>query len=139
VEVVTRFGEEKRTARRLGTERSSGLAVSGYEIHHGVVEAGAGADPWFDLEAEGTGPEPEGVADRARAIYGTTLHGVLENDGLRAAWLTSVAARRGKPFVPGPVPFAEVRRRRVDVVADALAAHLDLDTLWRIVAEGVTS
>ncbi len=139
VEVVTRFAEEKRTARRLGTERSSGLAVTGYEIHHGMVEVGGRAGPWFELKADGTGPEPEGVADHARALYGTTLHGVLENDGLRAAWLSAVAARRGKPFEPGPLPFAEVRRRRVDVVADALAAHLDLDALFRIVAEGVPS
>jgi cobyric acid synthase len=34
------------------------------------------------------------------------------------------------------VSFAEVRRAQVDRVADACEAHLDLDALWRIVAEG---
>jgi adenosylcobyric acid synthase len=136
LDVVTRFAEEKRTARRTGRALGSGLAVTGYQIHHGVVDPGEGATAWFELVARAGGWEPEGVIDADRAIYGTTLHGVLENDAFRADLLAAVADRRSKTFAPGSVPFAEVRRRRADVVADALETYLDLDALWEILAEG---
>jgi adenosylcobyric acid synthase len=135
VDSVTRFEPDKTTARRSGYELASGAAVTGFEIHHGVV--GGGSEPaWFELATGTGGTEPEGVADPVRAVYGTSLHGVLENDELRARWLTALALRRGKPFAASPVPFAEVRRRRIDAVADACEAHLDLAALWGIVAEG---
>jgi adenosylcobyric acid synthase len=136
LDVMTRFAEQKRTARRTGRARGSDLAVSGYQIHHGVVDVGEGAAAWFELVASSGGWEPEGVVDAERAIYGTTLHGVLENDAFRADLLAAVADRRSKTFAPGSVPFAEVRRRRADVVADALETYLDLDALWEIVTEG---
>ncbi len=135
LDVVTTFEADKRTLRRAGLELGSGLAVAGYEIHHGVPRPSA-EPAWFELADGIGGTEAEGVADPGRAVYGTSLHGVLENDAFRARWLASVAARRGKPFSPSPVPFAEVRRRRVDAVADACEVHLDLGALWAIVAEG---
>ncbi len=136
LDAVTRFVEEKRTARRRGKVCGSDVAVTGYQIHHGLVELGDGATGWFELETPAGPFELEGVIDADRAVYGTTLHGVLENDAFRADLLAQVADRRSKAFSPGSVPFAEVRRRRADVVADALEAHLDLETLWRIVAGG---
>ena len=43
LEVETRFEREKITARVNATHLSSGLAVSGYEIHAGRVTRGHGA------------------------------------------------------------------------------------------------
>jgi adenosylcobyric acid synthase len=136
LDVETTFVTEKRTVRRTGRERSSGAAVSGYEIHHGHVHVADGVVAWLELDTPDGGPEPEGVADEGRGIYATTLHGVLESDGFRAGLLARVAARRGKGWCPTGVSFAGVRRDQADRVADACEDHLDLDALWRIIAAG---
>jgi cobyric acid synthase len=52
--------------------------------------------------------------------------------------LARVAQRRAKAWRPSAVSFADVRRAQVDRVADACEAHLDLDALWRIIAEGTS-
>ena len=139
LDVDTTFVAEKRTVRRRGRERSSGAPVTGYEIHHGRVEAGEGVETWFELEGPDGGAEPEGVADPGRGIFATTLHGVLENDEVRAGLLHAVAQRRGKHRERSGVSFAGIRRAQVDRVADACEAHLDLDALWRIIAAGKLS
>lgn len=135
VDVETTFAPEKRTVRRRGRESATGRSVAGYEIHHGTVTAAAGIGPWFEL-AGPDGDQPEGVADDDGGIYATALHGVLENDEFRAGLLARVAERRGKVWAPSAVSFAQLRQAQVDRVADACAAHLDLDALWRIIEEG---
>ena len=136
LDVETIFSEEKRTVRRRGREATTGTAVGGYEIHHGRVHPTDGLRPWFELEGTEGGAEPEGVLDEHRGIYATTLHGVLETDAFRAGLLARVAKRRAKGWCPSAVSFAEIRRGQVDRIADACEAHLDLDALWRIIAEG---
>lgn len=136
LDVETTFLAEKRTVRRRGREVATATPVTGYEIHHGRVVPGDGAVAWFELEGPDGDGEPEGVLDEGRGIYATTLHGVLENDDFRDGLLSRVAQRREKKWCPSGVSFADVRRAQVDRVADACEAHLDLDALWRIVAEG---
>jgi adenosylcobyric acid synthase len=135
LDIETVFVPEKRTVRRRG-RTPAGTEVTGYEIHHGAVRVGDSMRPWFDLDAAGDDVGPEGVADPERALYGTTLHGVFENDALRSELLAAVAQRRGKDWQPSGRSFADVRSAQLDRVADACAAHLDLDALWRIVALG---
>jgi adenosylcobyric acid synthase len=69
-------------------------------------------------------------------VRGTSLHGLFESDGFRAAFLGEVAARRGKRFAPSGVSFAAAREAQVDRLADVLEAHLDLATLDILVKEG---
>ncbi len=135
LEAETTFGPEKVTRRRSGAERETGVAVHGYEIHHGQVRPGAPSRPWFDLEGH-AGPEPEGVVDPDRGIFATVLHGVLENDELRAGLLREVARRRNLEWRPSGLRFADLRQAQLDRVADACERHLDLDALWRIAGEG---
>ena len=137
LEVETTFEVEKLTALRSGRERETGRPVRGYEIHHGRVAAGGGSRPWFELEGP-KGLDPEGVADPARGIFATSLHGVLENDEVRAGLLAEVAKRRGRQWSPSGISFAEVREAQLDRVADACERHLDLDALWRITAEAAS-
>jgi len=47
-----------------------------------------------------------------------------------------VAARAEKQFVASMEPFADARLARIDRIADALEAHLDLDAVMALVAEG---
>ncbi len=128
--VATEFGGDKVLDRPSGTA-STGEAVAGYRIHHGRVRAcGPGAEPWL-LAGNG-----EVLGWRSAGVLGTTLHGLFEADGFRAALLGDVARRAGKRWAPGGVSFAAARMDRLDRIADTLEAHLDLDRLAALIAEG---
>jgi adenosylcobyric acid synthase len=105
----------------------AGERVRGYRIHHGRVAGDAAI--WMTDEAGA----PIGWA--GERVLATTLHGLLEHDGLRTAVLAWAAARQGKP-VPAPsgLCFADARTARFDAIADVLEAHLDLDALFSLIA-----
>jgi adenosylcobyric acid synthase len=129
--VATEFQGDKVLDRPTGHVAGGGGNVAGYRIHHGRVRAcGPGAEPW--LVADGG----EVLGWRAGRVFGTTLHGLFESDGFRAEVLADVAARAGKRWTPGGVDFAAARLARLDSIADTLEAHLDLDRLAALIAEG---
>ena len=55
----------------------------------------------------------------------------MDNDGFRRDWLTGAAAAAGRPgFRVAPDVSVPARRdAQLDVMADLLAANLDLDTM----------
>ncbi|MER8187112.1 cobyric acid synthase [Kitasatospora sp. NPDC094015] len=124
------FGAEKVLARPVG--EAYGERVEGYEIHHGVVEVEGGEV----FIADGTGRPLEGC--RLGAVWGTTWHGVLENDAFRRALLREVAALAGRAFVPAPdTSFAAAREERLDRLGDLIEEHADTDALWKLIEGGV--
>ncbi|MCV7068422.1 cobyric acid synthase [Mycolicibacterium farcinogenes] len=100
----------------------------GYEIHHGQVSR-ATADDWL------------GVGLRREAVYGTHWHGLLDNDALRRAWLTEVAASAGRTgfVVADDVDVRGRRDAQLDRMADLLTAHVDVDALLDILRNGPPS
>ena len=117
------FGPAKRLGRPVG--RALGAPVAGYEIHHGLAEV--------------TDPAAEPFLDGCRrgAVWGTSWHGVLENDEFRRAFLTEVAALAGRDFTPAPgTDFAALRQARLDVLGDLVADHLDTAALSRLIEAG---
>src|SRR4051794_7793157 len=117
-----RFAREKTLGRPTGA--AFGEPVHGYEIHHGVVTVDDGAEPFLD-------------GARSGAVFGTTWHGALENDGFRRAFLTEVARLTGRRFVPAPdTDFAAVREARLDRLGDLVVEHADTDALWRLIESG---
>jgi adenosylcobyric acid synthase len=134
VDVATVFGTSKVTRQRRG--RAMGQRLTGYQIHHGRVTRGAGARPWIRLD-DAYGSEAEGALDAGGAVMGTTLHGLFEEDGFRAAFLADVARRRGKQLPPSGVSFAAAREAQIDRLADLLESHLDLAAVEALVKEAV--
>ena len=127
--VTTRLGLDKITRVRHG--RALGCDVGGYEIRHGrpVRTGGAG---WIELDDEfGAGDEGAVRDDR---IFGTSLHGLFENDDFRRAFLGRAAARTGRSLAPRTESFAAVRARFHDALADVLEANLDLDRIGALIA-----
>ena len=118
------FGAAKRLGRPAG--RALGAPVAGYEIHHGVAEV--------------TDPAAERFLDGCRrgAVWGTSWHGILENDEFRRAFLAEVAALAGRDFDPKTpgTDFAAVRQARLDVLGDLVAEHLDVAALSRLITGG---
>jgi adenosylcobyric acid synthase len=130
--VATQFDANKvldRPTGRAVAGPGAGQRVSGYRIHHGRVRPAGSAVPW--LEAEGG----EVLGWRAGRVCGTTLHGLLEDDGFRAATLRWIAERSGKRWRPVGVRFADARFARFDRIAAAIETHVDLDRLFELIEE----
>jgi adenosylcobyric acid synthase len=116
------FGPDKRLGRPVG--EAGGVAVTGYEIHHGVATVSAGAEDF----AGGC---------RAGAVWGTSWHGLLENDEFRRIFLAEVAAITGREFAVAPdTVFADVREARLDALGDLVAEHLDTSAICRLIESG---
>jgi adenosylcobyric acid synthase len=114
----TLFEPTKVTRQRRG--HALDQRVTGYQIHHGRVTA---TDPWITLD-DAYGTHPEG--SRQGRFSGTTLHGVFEDDGFRAAFLG---------IEPSGVSFAAAREAQIDRLADMLEAHLDLAAIETLLKE----
>jgi adenosylcobyric acid synthase len=120
LDLRTTFVREK--VLRLPSGIAFDQPVTGYEIHHGVLETG-------DVE-----PFPGGGC--ADGVFATMWHGSLESDGFRQALLAEVAAREGRTRAPSTVVFAERREARLDLLGDLLEQHLDVDALLRLARTG---
>jgi adenosylcobyric acid synthase len=122
--VRVEFAPEKTLRRPAG--EAYGETVRAYEIHHGVA-AVDGGEPFLDGCREG-------------AVWGTTWHGALENDGFRRAFLTEVARAAGRAFIPVPdTDFAALREAQLDALGDLVEQHLDTAALTRLIESGVPS
>jgi adenosylcobyric acid synthase len=121
--VSVTFAAGKTLARPSGT--AYGAAVTGYEIHHGIVtEPGQGAEPFLD-------------GCRLGSVWGTSWHGTLENDAFRRAFLTEVAALAGRDFRPAPdTCFSALREAQLDLLGDLVADHLDTAAVRRLIEGG---
>jgi adenosylcobyric acid synthase len=82
---------------------------AGYEIHHGRT----------------TGSPTAG------AVTGTMVHGALEDDAHRAAFLSAAVG------VTSRASFPVARERRLDLLGDLVEEHLDVDGLLRLAREGI--
>ncbi|HEX6473300.1 MAG TPA: cobyric acid synthase [Streptosporangiaceae bacterium] len=123
--VRVEFAPDKRLRRPAG--EAYGQQVHAYEIHHGIaaVDRDAGAERFLD-------------GCRSGAVWGTSWHGILENDGFRRAFLADVASAAGRDFTPAPdVSFAALRAARLDALGDLVERHLDTGALVRLIEEGV--
>jgi adenosylcobyric acid synthase len=99
--------------------------LHGYEIHHGQLTR-ARADDWL------------GVGLRSGAVFGTHWHGLLDNDRVRRQWLTEVAAAAGRHgfLVADDVDVRARRDAQLDVMADMLTSHVDVDAVLALLDAG---
>jgi adenosylcobyric acid synthase len=81
---------------------------SGYEIHHGRVAG----------------------ETRSGVVTGTMVHGGLEDDAARAAYLA------GTLGVASASSFPAARERRLDLLGDLVEEHLDVDALLALALGG---
>src|SRR5699024_2866749 len=115
LDVRTDFTAEKTLGLPFG--KAFDTPVRGYQMHHGQVTVGRSE-------------EFLGGA-RSGNVFGTTWHGTLEGDAFRAAFLAEVLGSE-----PSGVDFAAARERRLDLLADLVEQHLDVDALLTLVHGG---
>lgn len=124
--VETRFRAEKTVQPARGETTGhwllpEGLAVSGYEIHHG--QSHGTAPPLLTLDGR-----PEGAVQGS--VAGSYLHGLLDEAPVREALVGALSQRRGLPAVgASPGGAAAARSAGHDALIALLENHLDLDAL----------
>jgi adenosylcobyric acid synthase len=116
LDIRTDFTPQKTL--RLPSGTALGVPAAGYEIHHGRVTVGGGAEAF-----------PGGA--RAGNVFGTMWHGSLEGDELRGAFLAATLGR-----APSRVSFAAARERRLDLLGDLAEEHLDIEALLGLARTG---
>ncbi|MGB5797802.1 MAG: cobyric acid synthase [Mycolicibacter algericus] len=102
----------------FGAAKVLRLSDGGYEIHHGRIS-------WGERVQDFLG----GV--RAGAVFGTMRHGSFENDALRAEFLAESLGME-----PSGVSFPGAREYRLDLLADLVEQHLDVDALLALTRGG---
>jgi len=117
------FAPDKVLRRRQGS-------LHGYEIHNGRV-ARCSEAAWFEVDGS-----PEGY--RRGQVFGTHWHGLFDNDDFRRQWLTLAAAAAGRDgfVVADDVNVAARRDAQLDLMADLLDAHLDVDAIAGLLEGG---
>ncbi len=105
-----------------------GLAeLSGYEIHAGNTEYGSTSRPLLRI-VQRSGEEvaiEDGAVSADGRIWGSYLHGIFDNDELRAAVLAPL--RRG---AAGRSVSGYDLDHEIDKLADHLEAHLDMHKIF---------
>jgi adenosylcobyric acid synthase len=107
------------------TLRRHEAPLHGYEIHHGHVSRSDDED-WL------------GVGLRRGAVYGTHWHGLFDNDEVRRRWLADAGAAAGRHgfVVADDVDVLARRDAQLDLMADLLAAHSDVDAILGLLETG---
>ncbi|WP_276937765.1 cobyric acid synthase [Ferrimicrobium acidiphilum] len=128
------FCEEKVLANVVGSAPSFGNAsITGYQIHHGRVNARE--DPLFRLTAKPGTAEVCGQlhlmeegACRDGQVYGTSIHGIFDDDSFRTSFLSSLARARDRVFV-SHLCFEIFVEKSIDHLAEVLDTSLDVERL----------
>ncbi len=137
IESTTTMENEKVTERRIRPTLSSavfneGLEVDGYEIHSGHTTFGKEYPLLFEA-AEGDCPSSLGLCNEAGNVIGTYLHGFLDNDPIREAFLKFVRKQKKLPPPEEKFNYREFRSRQLDRLADLVTQSINMNEVKHII------
>lgn len=141
--IRTRFAREKLTAQvraRINGESfltgvgvASGEELEAYEIHMGMIEQVGEVIGAFRILSRNRQAVSafDGAIGCEGAVVGTMLHGLFENDSLRASMIRSLRRRKGlgEPAVTTPISS---RDTEYDRLAATVQRHIDVALLHRL-------
>ena len=135
--IVTNFKKEKILAQIKAKEITSGLEVSGYEIHHGQPQKLKNYQPAFQiLERQGQKAQDfEGAIIEEGRIWGTHIHGVFDEDTFRRDILNRVRLKKGWQPLTQRIVFN--LDKELDKLAKLLRRNLDIGLLYEILRKEV--
>jgi adenosylcobyric acid synthase len=141
LDVTTQFTRDKARHRVSGHVIDEGSSITGYEIHMGVTERGAGVPPWIALDRAQDGAlVRDGARDAAGRVFGTYVHGLFDSPAFTTAWVNRLRGRRGL----GPLDAAGRQDHRALLaeryarLADLLRTHVNLAPIWTALGRGET-
>ena len=122
LDIETILTGDKTLTEIAGVSAADGVPFHGYEMHVGQTDGPDCARPLLRFD-DG---RPDGAVSVDGRIRATYVHGLFADDGQRAAWLSWLGGSSA-----GLNYEAEVERV-LDVLAEHLARHIDLDRLLTI-------
>ena len=107
--------------------------IHGYEIHMGMVEPQPRQASLLEMWSQNGCRVAcrDGAVSPDGMIVGTMLHGLFENEVLRALMLTGLRRRKGIP-THGMIGHVPARQDEYDRLATVVREHLDCELLWRL-------
>ncbi|MCI0896014.1 MAG: cobyric acid synthase [Chloroflexi bacterium] len=140
--MTTVFAGSKETHRIRGTVAgdvgllagAQGLPIQGYEIHMGRT-TGDGVTAPFSIEdrsdlAVTEDTATDGALHASGYIFGTYIHGLFHNGGLRRAMLQALAQRKGVTLPPDAGELGI--DQEYDKLADWVRSSLDMDLIYQM-------
>jgi len=136
LEMETVFGKEKILSQIMAKEVSSGLNVSGYEIHHGRSLSNGKYMPAFNIiERKGrVARDVDGVVAMSGRIYGTYIHGIFDADAFRRNFLNRIRLKKGWSALSGKADFNT--DRELDKLAGLVRKNVDMKRLYNVLDGG---
>ncbi|MDD4951745.1 MAG: threonine-phosphate decarboxylase, partial [Desulfovibrionaceae bacterium] len=125
--VATTLMAEKTLKRSLGRHLESGLAVSGYEIHHGRTTA-LGQD--IEVAVADHDGQPLGFGLKGGRVWGTYLHGIFDDDAFRRWFVDDLRTRKGLAPL-GRAQTAFDIEPALDHLASVVRDSLDMAAVYR--------
>jgi len=137
IQATTIMEHEKITRRSIRPTLSSsifeaGLEVDGYEIHSGRTQFQK-EYPLLFQPSNGDCPHSLGIRNEEGNIVGTYLHGFLDNDPIREAFLKYVRERKGLPQPEEKFNYREFRSRQLNRLADLVGQSINMNEVKRII------
>jgi adenosylcobyric acid synthase len=124
--VTTTLALEKTLECVSARHADSGIALKGYEIHHGLTH---GMNmPAAVVRADGA---VVGVRSEEGLLWGTYLHGIFDADEFRRWFIDRLRTRRGLAPV-GKMLAAYDLEPAFDRLADIVRRRLDMDAIYRL-------
>lgn len=128
--IRTHLAKDKILAQVKAREISSGIEISGYEIHHGISKYRGNYEPFFEITERGgkMSRDFDGFRSEENRVFGTYLHGLFDTDAFRRGFLNKIRQKKGWPPLPGKNVFN--LDREFDKLAQLLREHIDLKRLY---------
>jgi adenosylcobyric acid synthase len=129
----TTLNPEKLTRQiQLETVKSrvfpEGVKCEGYEIHMGRTTF-ATSYPALFSSSNGENPMNFGITNQTGTVFGTYLHGFMDNDLFRESILRYIRNERGMPEPQNKFDYAQFRSRELDKLADLIKSSIDMEAI----------
>jgi cobyric acid synthase CobQ/L-threonine-O-3-phosphate decarboxylase len=125
LDITTSLAEEKTLIRRKGKHIGSGIAVHGYEIHHGI--SNGQASPLLQFDDQSTCGNTHGES----AIWGAYLHGIFDSDPFRRWFIDNLREKAGLGRLERIVAPYNLETA-FDNLAQVVRNSIDMDSVYRL-------
>ncbi len=123
--MTTVLEKSKILVRQSGTHLDSGMAVHGYEIHHGQTPARETPALRDEKGSE------SGAVSKNKMIWGTYLHGLFDSDTFRHWFVENLRERQGLAAFSGRRSLYDLEPA-LDRLADVVRERLDMGKIYQL-------
>jgi len=110
----------------------AGLPIEGYEIHMGETEFKTEYLPLFETP-NGNHPLHLGLTNHEGTLVGTYVHGFLDNEEVRIAFLQHIRILRGLPAPKETFNYRAFREQNLNRLAKLVSASVDMKKVIEII------